>query len=99
MTVRFFIPRDAAAIAVGADEVAAALAKAATAAGRDIQIVRTGSRGMMWLEPLLEIESGGVRHGFGPLEVSDIGGLVSAGLFDANPAALSAHPKSLGTVE
>ncbi len=100
MMVRFFIPRDAAAIAVGADDVAAALSKAATAAGRDIEIVRTGSRGMMWLEPLLEVESGGVRHGFGPVEAQDIAALVGAGLLDGNPAALlSTHPKSLGPVE
>ncbi len=44
------------------------LARAATAAGRTIEIVRTGSRGMLWLEPLLEVEIDGVRHGFGPLE-------------------------------
>jgi formate dehydrogenase iron-sulfur subunit len=64
-----------------------------------MEIVRTGSRGMMWLEPLLEIESGGVRHGFGPLEVQDIDGLVASGLLDGNAAALASHPKSLGPVE
>jgi len=99
MTVRIFIPRDAAAVAVGADEVAVALAKAGQAAGRTIEIVRTGSRGMMWLEPLLEVESGGVRHGFGPLEVADVAGLVAAGLLDGNPATMSVHAKSLGPVE
>jgi formate dehydrogenase iron-sulfur subunit len=99
MTVRFYIPRDAAAVAVGADEVAAALSRAATAAGRSIEIVRTGSRGMMWLEPLVEVESGGARHGFGPLEVHDIDGLVASGLLDGNAAVLASHPKSLGPVE
>ena len=99
MSVRFFISRDAAAIAVGADEVAAELSKAARAAGRIIEIVRTGSRGMMWLEPLLEVESNGVRHGFGPLDAGDVGGLVAAGLLDGNPVALGAHAKSVGPVE
>ena len=99
MTMRFYIPRDAAAVAVGADEVAAALSRAAASAGRIIEIVRTGSRGMMWLEPQLEIESGGVRHGFGPLESQDIDGLVASGLLDGNAAALASHPKSLGPVE
>jgi formate dehydrogenase iron-sulfur subunit len=99
MTMRFYIPRDAAAVAVGADEVAAALSRAATAAGCTIEIVRTGSRGMMWLEPLLEVESGGVRHGFGPLDVQDIDGLVASGLLDGDAAALASHRKSLGPVE
>ncbi|MBN9278467.1 MAG: formate dehydrogenase, partial [Hyphomicrobium sp.] len=99
MSVRFFIPRDAAAIAVGADEVAAALAKAAQTAGRSIEIVRTGSRGMMWLEPLLEVESHGVRHGFGPLEVSDVASLVAAGLLDGHSLAVAGHAKSVGPVE
>ena len=98
MTVRFFIPRDAAAIAVGADEVAAAISKAAHSAGRTIEIVRTGSRGMMWLEPLLELESNGVRHGFGPLDVGDIDGLVASGLLDDNAERLTSHPKSVGPI-
>ncbi len=97
--LRFYIPRDAAAIAVGADDVATALAKAAAAAGRTIEIIRTGSRGMMWLEPLLEIESHGVRHGFGPLEVADIASLVAAGILDGHSLALTTHPKSVGPVE
>ena len=98
MTIRLFIPKDAAAIAVGAEPVAGALVRAAAAAGRAIEIVRTGSRGMMWLEPLVEIEIAGVRHGFGPIEADDVGGLVSAGLLDGGPAA-QAHPKALGPVE
>jgi formate dehydrogenase iron-sulfur subunit len=98
-SIRFFIPRDAAAIAVGADGVAAALGKAAQTAGRNIEIVRTGSRGMMWLEPLLEVESNGVRHGFGPLEADDIPGLVAAGLLDGHSIGLTTHPKSVGPVE
>ena len=47
MTIRLFIPKDAAAVAVSADQVAAAIACAATAAGRQIEITRTGSRGML----------------------------------------------------
>jgi formate dehydrogenase iron-sulfur subunit len=99
MTVRFYIPRDAAAIAVGADDVAAALSRAAAGAGRTIEVVRTGSRGMMWLEPLMEVESQGVRHGFGPIEAHDIDALVAGGLLDGDAAALASHPKSLGPVE
>ena len=68
MTRGLFLPRDAAAIAVGADEVATALQQAAARSGAPADIVRTGTRGMLWLEPLLEVEIGGVRYAFGPLE-------------------------------
>jgi formate dehydrogenase iron-sulfur subunit len=98
MTIRLFISKDAAAVAVGAERIADALRKAAAAAGRQIEIVRTGSRGLMWLEPLVEIEIAGVRHGFGPIELEDIGALVSAGLLDGAPS-VQAHAKALGPVD
>ena len=65
-TARLFISGDAAAVAVGADGVATAIAHAAATAGRTVDITRIGSRGMLWLEPLVEVEIAGVRHGFGP---------------------------------
>ncbi len=96
MSVRLFIPRDAAALAVGADDVAAALAEAARAAGVEAEIVRTGSRGMLWLEPLVEVEHDGIRYGYGPVELSDIGELVAAGLLTDK---VIWHGKALGPVE
>ena len=91
MTTRMFVPRDAAAVAVGADDVAAALARAAQAAGRQIEIVRTGSRGMLWLEPLVEVEIDGVRHGFALVEPGDAAGLAIGDFHE--------HPKAVGPVE
>ncbi len=99
MTVRLFISRDAAAVAVGADHVAVALARAAARDGRAIEIVRTGSRGMLWLEPLVEVEVAGVRYGFGPIDPDEVGGLLIAGLPAAGLQSLLAHPKSLGPVQ
>jgi formate dehydrogenase iron-sulfur subunit len=96
MTVRIFIPKDAAAIAVGADEVAAAVASAARANGSDVEIVRTGSRGLLWLEPLVEVERDGVRYGYGPIDPSEVVDLVSAGLLTKQRAA---HEKAIGPVE
>ncbi|MDX6262904.1 MAG: formate dehydrogenase iron-sulfur subunit, partial [Kribbellaceae bacterium] len=55
--MKIFVPRDAAARSVGADEVAERIAAAAAAAGREIEVVRNGSRGMLWLEPLVEVET------------------------------------------
>ncbi len=99
MTIRLFLPKDAAAVAVGADEVAAALNGVAATAGRSIEIVRTGTRGMLWLEPLVEIEIADIRYGFGPIKSADVDGLVNAGLLDAKLPTILAHPKSLGPVD
>ena len=55
MTMRIFIPRDAGAVAVGADEVALAFEQAAAKRSIAIEIVRTGSRGLYWLEPMVEL--------------------------------------------
>ena len=55
MTMRLFVPRDAGAVAVGADEVALALEQAAAKRGIAVEIVRTGSRGLYWLEPMVEV--------------------------------------------
>ncbi|MFW5654929.1 MAG: NADH-ubiquinone oxidoreductase-F iron-sulfur binding region domain-containing protein [Roseicyclus sp.] len=70
--MRIWVPRDAAARALGADAVAAAIAAEASARGLEVEIVRNGSRGMVWLEPLVEVERDGVRHGFGPMRVGDV---------------------------
>jgi formate dehydrogenase iron-sulfur subunit len=70
---RIFVPRDAAALAVGSDEVAAALAGHA-------DVVRTGSRGLFWLEPMIEVETPEGRIAYGPVEVDDIPGLLADGL-------------------
>jgi len=82
VTTRVFVPRDAAARSVGADEVAERIAAVATAAGRDVEIVRTGSRGMLWLEPLVEVETDEGRVGYGPVEPEDVDGLVGEGMLE-----------------
>ena len=80
MTTRFFVPRDAAARAVGADRVAVALRDEARRQGIDIEIVRTGSRGLFWLEPMVEVETPGGRIAFGPVAERDVPGLLAGGL-------------------
>src|SRR4029077_6346218 len=57
MTLRLYIPLDAAALAVGADEVAAGIEAAAARRNVAIDIIRTGSRGLYWLEPMVEAET------------------------------------------
>jgi len=90
--VRLFVPRDAAARAVGADRVAAALEAEARRLGRAIEIVRTGSRGLFWLEPMIELQTSAGRIAFGPLTVKDVPGLLAGG-FGAD------HPLHLGPPE
>jgi len=94
---RVFLPRDAAAIAVGANDIATELARALDDTDQLSIITRTGSRGMLWLEPLLEIEEDGIRYGFGPLIPADVPQLVAGGLL-TGPGDVT-HPKALGAVE
>jgi formate dehydrogenase iron-sulfur subunit len=77
--MKVWLPQDAAARALGADRVAAAIRAEAARRGVDLTLVRTGSRGMVWLEPLAEVEIGGVRHGFGPLTPADVPALFDGG--------------------
>ena len=88
--MKIYIPGDAAAKALGADDMARAVLAEAGRRGVAVTVVRNGSRGMVWLEPLAEIETSAGRVGFGPCEPADV-----AGLFED----LAAHPKALGSVE
>src|SRR5258708_2343466 len=92
--LRVFIPGDAGALAVGADEVATALRKAATERNIALEIVRTGSRGLYWLEPLLEIATPAGRVGYGPVTAADAAGLLHAALTQNR-----AHPLRHGVVD
>ena len=69
MSPRIFVPRDAAARAVGADKVATAVLDEAKRRGLEVEMVRTGSRGLFWLEPMIEVETPGGRIGFGPVTI------------------------------
>ena len=94
MTARVFVPSDSSALSVGADGVAAAVAREAHSRGLDLPIVRTGSRGLFWLEPLLEVETEEGRLGYGPLAPQEV-----ASLFDAGFQAGGGHPKALGRID
>jgi formate dehydrogenase iron-sulfur subunit len=84
-----YVPRDSAARSVGADEVAAAIAERMPAA----TVVRTGSRGLLWLEPMVEVQSGEGRVAFGPVDVADVPSLVAA------LEGGDVHPLRLGAVD
>jgi formate dehydrogenase iron-sulfur subunit len=93
MTLRLFIPLDAAALAVGADEVTAGIKAAAARRQVTVDIVRTGSRGLHWLEPMVEAETPVGRVAYGPVAPADAEGLLTALLADG------AHKLRLGPTE
>jgi formate dehydrogenase iron-sulfur subunit len=80
--IRAYVSRDAASVALGSDKVAAALAKAG------VEVVRTGSRGLFSIEPLVEIETVEGRIGYGPVVADEIGAVLDG-----------SHPHRLGRVE
>jgi len=89
--VKIFIPADTTSCALGADAVAKEVTLQAQNRGLDITIIRNGSRGAFWLEPLVEIEADGNRYCYGPVNPSEV-----AGLFDAGFPGLCEHALLLG---
>ncbi len=81
-TVQVFVPSDAAARSVGADSVASRIEKEAALRGHEIQLVRNGSRGMFWLEPLVEVSTPDGRVAYGPVDSGSVGELLEAGLLE-----------------
>jgi formate dehydrogenase iron-sulfur subunit len=87
-----FVPRDAASRSVGADEVANAIVREAAARGRDVELVRNGSRGMLWLEPLVEVATPQGRLAYGPVVAGQVAELVDSGMLDGAPHQLCLGP-------
>lgn len=85
--MKIYVPMDSAAKALGAEEVADALRIEAEARGLDVTIIRNGTRGMIWLEPLVEVDRGQGREAFGPVTPDDV------------PALLDGTLAGLGAVE
>jgi formate dehydrogenase iron-sulfur subunit len=88
--MKVWLPLDSAAVALGADEIAEAIQSLAAQRGVDLTLVRNGSRGMVWLEPLAEVETPQGRMAFGPMTLDDVPALFGD---------LAAHPKALGRTE
>jgi formate dehydrogenase iron-sulfur subunit len=86
--VTVYVPKDSAALAVGADEVAAALQVQCATRGLPLNVVRNGSRGLLWLEPLVEVATPGGRVAYGPVTPDDVPGLLDAGFLEGAPHAL-----------
>ena len=89
-----YVPRDSAALAVGADQVARQIEAQAHVRNADVRIVRNGSRGLFWLETLVEVATPQGRVAYGPVTGADV-----AGLFDAGFLSGGAHALNLGLTD
>lgn len=95
MTVKVFIPKDSGALSLGANKVAEAIVLEAAKRKQAIQVVRNGSRGLYWLETMVEVETDNGRVAYGPVKASDV-----ADLFDADfLSGAQTHALSLGLAE
>lgn len=94
MSTTIYISGDSTAISIGANRTAAAVVKEAAQRGIEINLVRNGSRGLYWLEPLVEVVVNNERVAYGAVNPSDV-----AGLFDADFIHGGQHSLSLGAVE
>jgi len=95
MTITIYVPCDTTALSLGADQVAQQIRDHASKQGTDINIVRNGSRGLFWLEPLVEVMTAEGRVAYGPVEPEQITELIAAGMLEGK----SGHPLYLGVIE
>ncbi|TDR43308.1 formate dehydrogenase beta subunit [Tahibacter aquaticus] len=94
MSLTVYVPGDSAAVSVGAHDVAQRLEAEAQARGIAVDLVRNGSRGLFWLEPLVEVATAQGRIAYGPVTADDVAGLFDAGFLDGG-----AHALALGATE
>lgn len=100
MSIRVFVPRDTTTQALGGEQVASAILKEAAQRGADIELVRNGSRGLFWLEPMIEVETEQGRVAYGPISSSEVASLFDSDFLSPNNLSPgSAHPKALGNPE
>jgi formate dehydrogenase iron-sulfur subunit len=93
MATRVFVPRETSAVSVGADEVALAIAKQAKAMGAEIELIRNGSWGATWLEPMVEVDVDGPRIAYGNVDDGDVADLFTSGFLTGGE-----HAKRIGPI-
>ena len=94
ISTRVYIPRDSSALSMGAEKVAVAIALEAKKRGLNIEVIRNGSRGLFWLETMVEVATDQGRVAYGPVKAKDV-----SSLFDADFLNAKTHPLSLGLTE
>ncbi len=89
MTVKIYVPCDSGALALGAEQVAQTIAAEAAKRSIAIELLRNGSRGLYYLEPMVEVETSQGRRAYGPVKAGDVAGLFDAGFISGGNHALS----------
>ena len=101
MSIKVYVPREATARSLGADAVAGSIAAEAARRGEAVELIRSGSRGLFWLEPLVEVASDsnplGNRIGYGPVQVRDVPELFASGFLQGGTHRLSQG--AMGSIE
>ncbi|HYN76477.1 MAG TPA: NADH-ubiquinone oxidoreductase-F iron-sulfur binding region domain-containing protein [Lamprocystis sp. (in: g-proteobacteria)] len=88
LTPRVFVPIDSSALSVGAERVAQAILIEASRRGEPVELVRNGSHGLFWLEPLVEVQTAAGRIAYGPVLPQDVPDLFDAGFLTGKPHRL-----------
>jgi len=88
MSIKVYVPRDSSALSLRADAVARSIAAEAASRGTAVEVVRNGSRGMFWLEPLVEVATAAGRLAYGPVTPEDVPALFDAGFLNGGDHAL-----------
>lgn len=97
MLTKLYIPRDSSALSLGAEQVAQKFAQLIEQQNisDSVNIIRNGSRGLYWLEPMVELDTPKGRVAYGPVSSKDVPALLESGILDGNDS----HPLYLGLTE
>jgi formate dehydrogenase iron-sulfur subunit len=87
--LKVYVPRDAAALSVGAEATAQAIVAEAARRGVALELIRNGSRGLLWLEPLVEVATLAGRVAYGPVAAHEVASLFEAGFVHGKPHPLA----------
>jgi formate dehydrogenase iron-sulfur subunit len=85
--ITVYVPNETTAVSLGANEVAMKIS-----ALDDTNVLRNGSWGACWLEPLVEVVVGDQRIAYGPVMPDDVDGLVEANFLQGGEHELRLGP-------
>lgn len=97
--VKVYVPIDSTALSLGAERTANRIVQEAQTRGIQVELVRNGSRGLFWLEPLVEVDTAQGRVAFGPVQPKDVASLFDAAFTDALSDSARAYPLYLGLTD
>lgn len=99
MTIKIFVPRESTALSLGAQHVADEFTSQAVLQNITLDLIRNGSRGLYWLEPMVEVETPKGRVAYGPVDCADVASILEDVLTNVVSNKQQAHPLALGLTE